>query len=254
VDFSVDDAVNLWRASVPTTEREHPEAASCPAREDLTVRMLLPEPRDDVDPSVAYDDPRRARHDGRPWVLVNMISSLDGASSVEGVSGGLGGPGDRAIFAVLRNCADIILVGAETARTEQYGPPRKPGQQVAVVSRRANLALDTPLFTSGAGFLVLPEDGPDVPVRSLRAGRGGVDLAGALRQIDADVLLAEGGPTINGALLDSGLIDELCLTFAPLLVGGDSSRIVGGTRRPTPMQLAHLLEEDGYLFGRYVRG
>jgi riboflavin biosynthesis pyrimidine reductase len=214
--------------------------------------MLLPEPQPEVDPATAYADPRRGRHHDRPWVLVNMISSIDGAASIQGVSGGLGGPGDRAIFTVLRDLADVILVGAETVRAERYGPPRKPGQQVAVVSRRADLDLRTPLFESGAGFLVLPEDGPDVSVRSQRAGRGSVDIVAVLQQLEADVVLAEGGPSMNGILLASGLIDELCVTIAPVLAGGDAPRIVRGAAAPTQLQLAHLLEEDGYLFARFV--
>jgi riboflavin biosynthesis pyrimidine reductase len=137
-------------------------------------------------------------------------------------------------------------------RVERYGPPRKPGQQVAVVSRRADLDLQAPLFASGAGFLVLPEDGPHVPIRSLRAGRGSVDIVALLRQLEADVVLAEGGPSMNGHLFASGVIDELCITFAPVLAGGDAPRIVRGGRGPACMQLAHLLEEDGFLFARFV--
>ncbi len=181
-----------------------------------------------------------------------MISSLDGAASIEGRSGGLGGAGDKAVFSVVRDLADVILVGAETVRAEAYGPPGKPGQRIAVVTRHAQLDWDSRLFTSGAGLVVLPEDGPDVPVPSVRAGRGAIDLARVLHALDAQVVLAEGGPSINGLLLTSGLIDELCLTVAPTLVGGDASRIVRGGSRPTAMRLVQLLEDEGYLFARYL--
>jgi riboflavin biosynthesis pyrimidine reductase len=215
--------------------------------------MLVPRQRADVDPAQVYADGRRQRHDGRPWVLVNMISSVDGASALDGRSGSLGNAGDRAIFSILRGLADVILVGAETVRAEHYGPPRGAGQQVAVVTRRGDLDLGSALFTSGAGLLVLPEDGPQVPVRSLRAGQGTVDLAAALRLLDRDVVLAEGGPSLNGALLAADLVDELCVTFAPVLAGGDSSRIVRGPEHATHFELAHVLEEDGYLYCRYLR-
>jgi riboflavin biosynthesis pyrimidine reductase len=218
------------------------------------MRRIFPDWATDIDLTAEYADPSRRRHDGRPWVVQNMIASLDGAASVEGRSGGLGGPADKAVFALLRALADVILVGAETVRAESYGPPKKPGQRIAVVTRRAALDWESRLFASGAALVVLPEDGPDVPVSSVRAGRGAVDLRGALRQLDAAVVLAEGGPSINGLLLAAGLIDELCLTVAPTLVGGDAPRIVRGESRPTAMRLAHLLEDDGYLFARYLAG
>jgi len=221
------------------------------------VRRLLPDPTD-LDPSqlaAAYADGRRARHGGRPWVMVNMIASADGATTVEGLSGGLGGSGDRAIFSLLRALADVVLVGASTVRAEHYGPPRKAGQKVAVVSRSAALDWTTDLFTSGAGIAVLPEDGDAVPVPTIRGGRGDVDLAAILRQLDGQVVLAEGGPTLNGQLAAAGLIDELCVPVAPRLLGGGAKRIVVGppAAEPTMLELAHLLEEDGYLFCRYVR-
>ena len=222
------------------------------------VRRLLPDPAD-LDPSEladAYADARRARHSGRPWVVVNMIASADGATTVEGLSGGLGGPGDRAVFSVLRALADVVLVGASTVRAEHYGPPRKAGQKVAVVSRSARLDWTADLFTSGAAIAVLPEDGDAVPVPTIRGGRGNVDLAAILRQLDGQVVLAEGGPTLNGQLAAAGLIDELCVTVAPRLLGGGAKRIVVGppAADPTTLELAHLLEEDGFLFCRYVRG
>jgi len=217
----------------------------------------MPDPTD-LDPSqlaAAYADARRARHGGRPWVIVNMIASADGATTVEGLSGGLGGPGDRAIFSLLRALADVVLVGASTVRAEHYGPPRKAGQKVAVVSRSAELDWTADLFTSGAGIAVLPEDGDAVPVPTIRGGRGDVDLAAVLRQLDGEVVLAEGGSTLNGQLAAAGLIDELCVTVAPRLLGGGAKRIVVGppAAEPTTLELAHLLEEDGFLFCRYVR-
>jgi riboflavin biosynthesis pyrimidine reductase len=222
------------------------------------VRRLLPAPPADLDPSqleAAYADPRRARHDGRPWLLLNMIASADGATAFEGLSGGLGGPGDRAVFSVLRRLADVVLVGASTVRAEHYGPPRKAGQRIAVVSRSGELDWTAELFTSGAGFAVLPEDGPAVPVPAVRAGRGDVDLAAALAQLDGQVVLGEGGPTLNGQLAEAGLVDELCVTVAPRLIGGGARRIVAGppAADPTTLELAHLLEEDDFLFCRYVR-
>ncbi len=221
------------------------------------MRRLTPEPTDPLDPTQlasAYADPRRTRIAGRPWVMVNMIASADGATALDGRAGGLGGPGDRAVFGLLRSLADVILVGAATVRAEGYRPPKKQGQRVAVVSRTGNLDWDSALFASGAGLAVLPEDGPMTPVPAIRAGQGGVDLARALPLLTGEVVLAEGGPTLNGELAVAGLIDELCLTVAPVLVGGQAKRVLSGPLvTAPPMELVHVLEDDGFLFLRYVR-
>ena len=221
------------------------------------MRRLLPDPAGELDATqlaAMYADARRRRAGGRPWLMVNMIASVDGATTVDGLSGGLGGPGDRAVFAVVRGLADVVLVGAATARAEGYGPPKRPGQRVAVVSRSGRLDWDSDLFTSGAGLAVLPEDGPAVPVPAVRAGVGGVDLGAALSQLEGDVVLAEGGPTLNAELAAAGLVDELFLTMAPLLVGGEAKRILAGPPAQEPrLAVAHVLEDDGYLFFRYLR-
>jgi riboflavin biosynthesis pyrimidine reductase len=218
------------------------------------MRRLFPDPLDDIDPVAAYRDARRRRHDGRPWVLVNMITSLDGAVAIDQRSGGLGGPADQRVFHLLRDLADVVLVGAGTARAERYGPPAKPGQRIAVVTRSANLDWSSPLFASGAGVVVTAEDAPDVPVDSIRAGRGAVDLVAALGRLEGDVVLCEGGPELNGELITIGAADEWCLTLSPMLVGGGAGRAARSpTARPTGFELVQVLEEGGYLFLRAVR-
>jgi len=188
-------------------------------------------------------------------VVIGMVMSIDGATALGGRSGGLGGPGDKAVFAALRAQADVILVGAATARTERYRAPRRAGQRIAVVSRTGDVDPGTDLFPSGAGIAVVTEETevrPGVPV--LRAGSGSVELGDALRQLDADVVVAEGGPTLNGQLIAADLVDEVCVTVAPMLVAGTSTRIAAGlgevARR---MSLEHALESDGELFLRYRR-
>ena len=89
------------------------------------MRQLLPEPAE-VDPVAAHAAAVRPAPEGRPWVALNMVASVDGATALDGVSGGLGGPGDKAVFRALRGVADVILVAAGTVRAEGYGPPRTP--------------------------------------------------------------------------------------------------------------------------------
>jgi len=219
------------------------------------VRRLLPTPLAAVTPFEAYADPERRRHDGRPWLGLCMIASLDGATVVGGASGGLSSPTDSQVLAALRRHADVVLVGAATVRAEGYGPPKKPDLRIGVVTSKGDgLDYGSPLFASRAGFVVTTDDAPDLPVDTVRAGRGRVDLAAACRRLDGDFVQAEGGASLNGALYDAGLIDEVNLTISPHLAGGDSPRALhGAAEKLTGLQLVHLLEEDGYLFTRWVR-
>ncbi len=217
------------------------------------MRRLLPHPADDVDLRECYDAPRpRPAH--RPWVSLCMVAGLDGSTVVDRTSRGLSNPTDQQLLLTLRSFADVLLVGAGTVRAEGYGPPRRPGQRLAIVSRSGDFDFATPLFRSGQVLLVLPSDAPAVPVPSVRAGTGDVDLAGALVQLDAAVVQAEGGATLNGLLAAADLIDELNLSISPQLNGGSGPRLTAGAPPFSHrMQLAHVLEDDGFLFTRYLR-
>jgi riboflavin biosynthesis pyrimidine reductase len=218
-----------------------------------TMRRLFDHPTDHVTVRDAYDV-ERPRPPDRPWLGLCMVSSIDGSTVLDNNSRGLSSPTDQEVLLTLRGLADVLIVGAATVRIEGYGPPRKPGQRVGVVSRKGDVDGSSALFTSGAGFLILPDDAPLTPIDSVRAGRGEVDLAAALGQLDADFVQAEGGALLNGALAAADLIDELNLTLSPMLAGGTGPRVTSGpdhlARR---MRLAHVLEDDGYLFTRYLR-
>lgn len=245
------------------------------------MRQIYPHARDDVDPVEAYDDPRRHERRERPYVFVNMVATVDGATVIDGVTEQLSSPGDRHIFFLLRSLADAILVGAETVRAEGYGPARQrkdfaparaargqaPVPRIAIVTRSLRLDWSSPLFTDGAErpFVLAPADTNRERLDQARdsadviaVGETELDLPAALgRLADAGVaaLLCEGGPTLNGALLQHGLIDELCLTVSPILApGGGGARITGPARLPrvVGLNLVHVLEEDGALFLRYL--
>lgn len=192
-----------------------------------------------------------------------MIASLDGAATVGGRSGGLGGPADHRVFAALRGLADVVLVAAGTVRAERYGPSKVP---LAIVTRSCALDLDAPLFTKGARAIVLTvATAPPAAVVAARkvadvliAGERSVDLGVALRLLgDAGHrnVLAEGGPSLNAQLAAADLVDELCLTVAPYLAGGDARRILTGTPvNMTRFGLHTICEDSGYLFVRLRRG
>jgi riboflavin-specific deaminase-like protein len=243
------------------------------------VRQLHPVPAD-VDPGQAHAAARRPSPGDRPYLLVNMVASIDGATAADGLSGGLSGPADRVVFSAIRSVADVILVAAGTARAEGYGPPRttperraarlERGQdavpRLAVVTRTLDLDPESRLFTEALErpLVLTVADAPAGRAAAL-ADRAEVVAVGehdatpaallaALHQRGARVVVAEGGPSLNGQLVAAGLVDELNLTLSPLLVGGTSTRLAHGPDgAPERMQLAHLWTEDELLFARYVR-
>lgn len=225
------------------------------------LRRLLPHPASTISVRAAYDVERPV-HPDRPWVGLCMVTSLDGSISVDGASGTLGNPNDLDILLTLRSLADVLVVGAATVTGEGYGPPKKRGQRIGVVTNRGSVDLTSELFTSGAGFVIANEqtDIDDSRVDVLRAGRERVDIAEAISRIgevvpDVRYVQAEGGAGFNASLLDADLIDELDLTWSPHLVGGEGPRVTNGAsealRRYT---LAHLLtDEEGFVFSRWTR-
>ncbi len=245
------------------------------------MRRLWPDPGevDDVTALVATE--HRPPPPGRPWVLVSMVASLDGAIAVDGRSGGLGGPTDKTVFSALRGVADVVMAGAGTARAEGYGPPRPSaatraarrarGQaevpQIAVVTRALELDLASPLFTEvERPTIVITCQSADVARREavaavadlVVAGDDAVDLPAALAQLSqggVGVVMCEGGPHLNGALLAADLVDEWNLTVAPLLVGGEAGRASLGPELAATlrMRLDRLVEEDDLLLTRWVR-
>lgn len=225
------------------------------------MRRLLPEPADDVSVADAYRAPLGVAST-RPWVAVCMVASLDGSAVVEGGSGGLSSPTDTEVLARLRSIADVIIVGAGTVRDEGYGPPRKSGQRIGVVTSSGRVDLHTPLFESGAGFVITTEEATIEPsdVDVVRAGVGSVDLVAAIDHVtnlvtDCRVLQAEGGPTLNGALLDADLIDEINLTTSPGLVGGSGPRLISGAgNHQVRFDVAQLaIDEEGFMYARWSR-
>jgi riboflavin biosynthesis pyrimidine reductase len=238
-----------------------------------------------------------------PWVRANMIASVDGAASLNGRSGGLSGDADRLVFSVLRSLADVILVGARTARAEKYRlahqgqiwaalregqPPTPP---IAVVTRELDLDLDGPLLAGPADrarTILLTTRAAPAARRAAAAARADVILAGRdsvtpVAAVDALAarghrkILVEGGPNLLGQITGAGLLDELCMTFSPVLEGGRAGRILappppspapfmaaGPGRGPHPpphspftgevgLTLAHVLEDRGSLLCRYLR-
>jgi riboflavin biosynthesis pyrimidine reductase len=241
----------------------------------VTLRQLFPVAADDPDLVQLYAYP-----DGQ-WLRANMVSTADGAASLNGVTQGISSGTDRRVFALLRTLCDVILVGASTVRKEKYKPARSrelwshlrdgrpPTPPIAVVTRRLDLNLDGPLITGApphARTIVITTALAPAGRRAEVARHADVVVAGeeavdpktavdALAARGHRRILAEGGPYLLAQLLEAGLLDELCLTIAPLMTGPAAHRIVDGPPAagpPRPLTLAHVLVEDGFLLTRYT--
>lgn len=210
-----------------------------------------------------------------PWVRVNFVSSLDGAATVDGLSGGLGSGADKRVFGVLRELADVVLVGAGTVRAEDYRGARRPTRggatppPIAVVTGSADLDPGSRLFTDTvvAPIVLTLESAPAAHrARLVAAGADVVvldrltpdALLGELARRGLHRVLCEGGPSLHGDLVAADAVDELCLTLAPLLAGGSAGRIARGHSgaEPSPprrLELAGAILQDDVLLLRYRR-
>jgi riboflavin biosynthesis pyrimidine reductase len=201
--------------------------------------------------------------DTRPHLFANFVQTVDGVV-VFGERGGwnastisMSSEADRRVMALLRACADSILIGAgtfRTARTHQWTPgglvpdearlfddlraqlrgPTATRAPLYVVTASgvldpAQLALREPqtavaILTTAAGAARLGDSlPPAVEVLTLEA-TDRLELAAIVRCIaerDGGLILCEGGPTLVGELAQAGLLDELFLTVAPQLAGRD---------------------------------
>ncbi len=215
--------------------------------------------------------------EGRPWVMLNMVASIDGATALHGTSTDLGDEDDQRLFHVLRTVSDVILVGAGTVRAEDYGPValseekralreaegRPSAPLLAIVTGRLNLDPDARVFSNSEyrpmvitstdadpGKLALLGDAAEVVILGELTPEAILSQLGA-----ASAILCEGGPTLNGQFVASGLVDEINVTVSPLLVSGNSYRIARGDDADPPlgMRLDRALLGERSLFLRYLR-
>jgi riboflavin biosynthesis pyrimidine reductase len=219
------------------------------------VRLLHPSVREvsDTDLFDLYDGPDRCLRAG-------FVTSVDGAIAVDGVSGGLSSPADKAVFRALRTCADAVVVGAGTARAEDYGPVRygepaaawriahgrSPQPPVVVVSRTGQLP---PRLLTGPVILAIPEGvstSHDDVIRTVEPQA----LVAALHDRGLTRLLCEGGPSLLTSLLAADVVDELCLTTSPTVVG-EGPHLLGAVDA-RDLRLVSLVHDDpGVLLARW---
>ncbi|MBB3039983.1 pyrimidine reductase family protein [Hoyosella altamirensis] len=225
------------------------------------------------------------RYPESSWLRVNFVSSIDGAVTSGGLSGALSSETDKHLFGLLRELADVVVVGAGTVRAENYGGVAisddarqrrlEAGQsavpQIAVVTASANLDPHSRLFTDTAvpPLIFTSEQAPQGAIAALRAAGAEVnkirvgptgtldshEILRILRSSNRGKVLCEGGPSLLGALLAADLVDDLCLSVTPVLTAGSSGRIATGELpQQRRMRLAHTLSgDDGTVFTRWVR-
>ncbi len=217
--------------------------------------------------------------DDRPasWLFTNMVTTIDGGTAVDGRSSPLGDEQDGVVFRALRASSDLILVAAATARAEGYGRIKLPGHLVAWRRSRGmsdvprlalvsnSLEFDLDSFEDDPPMVITSESSPLDRRRRLAVetdvrvcGVDQVDVSSAVPSLRASGfgrLLSEGGPTLNGQLAAADLVDEWCVTVSPLVVGGESKRIVTGPpiHHGTSFRLDRALVGSSSLFTRWVR-
>lgn len=198
---------------------------------------------------------------GRPYVVANMITTVDGSASLRGLSGPVAehAPGDKPLFARIREQADAVLAGTETIAAEGYRAmarePRTRERRVAAGLPPRPLAVV--LSRSGeipAGVPMLEDEDQPQRIFTGAAAHPAAALRALRTEDGVELLLCEGGPTLLGALLRAGLVDELLVTISPVLGGGEPERTLlgGDAAGPIPLQLRALLEEGGGLHARYA--
>jgi len=207
----------------------------------------------------AYAAPRS------PWLRANMVSSVDGAAQGDdGRSGTVNTGVDRDVFGMLRELADVILVGAGTVRAERYRPAETP---IVIVSGTGEVPVTARGGEPGAIRLATVPHAPFLGEARQLLGEENVyavgesphspavdlgALIGLLHDEGHAQILCEGGPSLLGDLLRVGLVDELCQTTTPRLLAGEGRRIVGGAALDVPLALHTLLEEDDTLLARWL--
>ena len=253
------------------------------------MQRLHPDPASNLDPAAIYDGLREQLPEppaGRPYLTLNMVTSVDGKASVAGGAAGLGSALDHQLMRAIRAANDAVLIGAGTLRAERIDPRvgpdwaarrvargQRPEPLAVLLTREGDLPLDRRYFRyPEVERVVLAGSCLAAERRAALAGAAGTrlllaptpdpDPAWVLRTLRQECqvwhLLVEGGPATNGALFRAGLVDEICLTLAPKIVGGGETRtLVEGPSLPTMPRLsllsAYLHEDELFLRYRVAR-
>jgi 2,5-diamino-6-(ribosylamino)-4(3H)-pyrimidinone 5'-phosphate reductase len=204
----------------------------------------------------------------RPYLAINMVATVDGRAALNGSAVGIGSADDKHLMRELRAEADVVLHGAGTVRADPLSA-RVPAALVeqrralglspqplgAIITRSGNLPAQHPYYESATVIYVTSERDVAVQAPTVEICHvSGVDAA--LRDLarrGARRVLCEGGPTLNAALFQARLVDELFLTIAPKLTGGENPLTIvkDGRFGVIGLELRSLVERDGEIFLKY---
>ena len=198
------------------------------------------------------------------WLRINLVTTVSGSTiGADGTSNSLTGGADRRILGVMRELADVVLVGAGSVRAEGYQVPRR--STLAIVTSTGDLtghriapedvSRVVVICPSGASSAVEASVGP-VRILGLESDLTAVPaeaIVGVLRASGFESIVCEGGPSLAGQLAAVGLVDEICLTTSPLLGGAPTSILGVGQVALWPAELTSMLTDDsGYLYSRWA--
>ena len=228
-----------------------------------------------------YIADERTHISGGPWTMLNMISSQNGLATLDGKSGPLGGPADKALFRTLRGVADVILVAAGTVRTENYSLPvitkrtaelrksvnKAPLPKIVILTNTLDLDPEAPLFLN-------PDYRPMILTSTLRPKRQNInrfknveihEIEGSnvfleeaipkLAEILGSVILVEGGPSLNHQLVELDLFDELCITISPVSSSDKQAQKITTPEsyKSGEMVLDRSMHVGEFIFKRFLR-
>lgn len=200
---------------------------------------------------------------GQPWLRVGMVSTVDGSATGDDArTASINNAADHRVFQTLRSLADVIIVGAGTAKSEKYAPTDVP---IVLVSRKAQVPESLQGAPAGSVYLATCSRSDGLPAAReilgdehiLELGSHRVDLP----QLKAALVdrgwmsqLCEGGPHLSRDMVFQGCVDEVAATTVPRLVAGAYPRTTEGAPINVPLELTMLLEDSGTLFGRWALG
>lgn len=250
------------------------------------MQRLYPDAANDLDPEAIYDTLRDDFPEppaDRPYLFLNMVTSVDGKAALNGGAGGIGSALDKRLMKAIRAACDAVLNGAATLRAEKIDPrvgekyvARRiarslPPEPLAILlSRTGDLPLDRRYFTyPGVSRLIVSGEGMPLEQRAALSAYAELliapgeepDLTWVMRTLretyGVRYLLVEGGPNVNGSLFAAGLVDEICWTLGPKIIGGgESLTLVNGPAFPLPVPLtlrSAYLHEDEFFMRYRVR-
>ena len=214
---------------------------------------------------------------GRPWLRLKVASSLDGKTALNnGNSQWITGAAARKDGHAFRARACAVLTGIGTVRDDdpqlnvrEVPTTRQPLR--VVVDSKFEIALSAKIFEGGNVLLACAQEdaAKAAALRAMNAdtvclpnANGKVDLMALMRELarrEINEVHVESGFRLNGSLLNEGLVDELLLYLAPILIG-DAAR--GMFHLPELAELAgarrlqvfdqHLVGEDLRLRARLI--